>query len=512
MATPAASFALFYDEWESALDDVLRQNAREAGKRIADLPHTIPSAQAAMARRVAQNAVSATYSDIYRMLQTGRIDAAALGAQLTDDEWAAFRAAGLDDEAIDVLANAARYEAAAGAEAAARRVSGQTKVPLSQQVYRTTQLSKGAVDKAINAALAQGMSASQLAKMVRDMIRPDVPGGVSYAAKRLGRTELNNAFHESAKARMASTPWTEAVRWHLSGSHSTPDICNEYANNDNEGLGEGLWPPGKVPAKPHPQCLCYVTAELPSDAKFVQNMRNGDYDPYLDDIMRQAGYDEAFIAQSRFANFNKAADAAAKRTAAYVKAPAGRAATATNYKSGQQAWDSLNSPVLKREAKDALDHYQGTGYMSVNEELRFAEGALDDVSDDVVSFIKGMDQAMADNTLSADVRVYRGLDEVDWLDDLKPGAEISDHAYTSTSIDREIAEDFASYGEDNGVVLEILVPKGTHGIKMTGYEETSDELEVILDRGVRIVVDSVKRNARTTEGERVTWVVGRVVQ
>lgn len=143
-------------------------------------------------------------------------------------------------------------------------------IDLAPSVYRNQALSRGLVDRAVNRGILLNKSAAEIAKDVRDLIRPDVRGGISYAAKRLGRTELNNAFHTTTVRSAAAQPWVTGMKWHLSGSHPRPDICNEYSDH-------GIYPTREVPDKPHPQCLCYVTPETPSDKEFVDKLMDGEY-------------------------------------------------------------------------------------------------------------------------------------------------------------------------------------------------------------------------------------------
>lgn len=292
MPTAAQEYARFYAQFERDLLDALRTAASDASRRIASSGSTVRGAQLAASRAAARAAVTGVFGDLGPMLKEGRIDAAALAGRLLGPEEKALLANVFDGETLAAMQRAEEARAVAGIEAAARRISGESKIPLSQQVYRTTQLSNGFVDKAITTGLAQGLSAAELAKRVKGMIDPNTPGGVSYAAKRLARTEINNAFHASAKARMKAKPWVQAVKWNLSGSHSTPDICNEYADGENE---DGTWDPGNVPDKPHPQCLCYVTPVLETDDQFIDNFINGQYDSYIDDVMERSGYTSEYI-------------------------------------------------------------------------------------------------------------------------------------------------------------------------------------------------------------------------
>lgn len=153
----------------------------------------------------------------------------------------------------------------------------ETEMPLSNRVYQSRALARGLVSRTVNNHLARGSSAADLAKDVRDLIKPTTPGGISYAAKRLARTEMNNAFHAQSIHDMEDRPWCEQVRWHLSKSHppSQPECrCDYYAH-------VGLFPADQVPRKPHPNCLCYVTPELMDEKTFLNLLVAGEFREWM---------------------------------------------------------------------------------------------------------------------------------------------------------------------------------------------------------------------------------------
>lgn len=141
---------------------------------------------------------------------------------------------------------------------------------LSPRVFKNSALSSGALERTIRAGIIQGLSAEELARNVRQYVSARTPGGVGYAAMRLARTELNNAFHEAQKLE-AQAPWVRGVKWNLSGTHPTgkPDKCDQYAMQDVHDMGPGLYPPDRVPDKPHPQCLCYTTFQMMSETDLL---------------------------------------------------------------------------------------------------------------------------------------------------------------------------------------------------------------------------------------------------
>lgn len=163
---------------------------------------------------------------------------------------------------------------------------GINNIPLSRQVYATKALANGWVDRKVRSALIRQVSAAQLAREVREFIDPDVKGGVSYAAIRLARTELNNAFHTNALRRYEE-PWATGCRWRLSARHKAhqvrglPEICEQYANVEL-GHGTGVFPVADTPALPHPQCRCTISQEVVSEDAFIDGLLAGEYDDYLD--------------------------------------------------------------------------------------------------------------------------------------------------------------------------------------------------------------------------------------
>lgn len=161
----------------------------------------------------------------------------------------------------------------------------ENRIQLSRRVYGNMNLFTGKVDKRINIHLLKGSSAEEIAKDISRFISPSTPGGVSYAAMRLGRTELANAFHTTTIRNGREMPWVQGMKWNLSGSHGRPDICNQLAEEDRDNLGAGVYKKSNIPGKPHPQCLCYLTMAQVSEEMFIRNMNRGFYDRYMRQMM-----------------------------------------------------------------------------------------------------------------------------------------------------------------------------------------------------------------------------------
>lgn len=187
--------------------------------------------------------------------------------------------AGLPEQAAQALVDGLRLAAASGLKSdQARR-----KRELSVRVYDQAALHTGKVEDMIRAGVVSNLSAKELAESVYQYVSPTTPGGASYAAMRLARTEINNAFHER-QLEGAKRPGVRAVKWNLSGSHRVPDLCNVYSSHSK---GSGEWPVDQVPEKPHPQCFCFLTYVMMSSEEFIQAMANGDFDGQINRQTRE---------------------------------------------------------------------------------------------------------------------------------------------------------------------------------------------------------------------------------
>lgn len=145
---------------------------------------------------------------------------------------------------------------------------------------------------------------------------------------------------------------------------------------------------------------------------------------------------------------------------------------------------------------DAYDEYRDMGYQSINGMLRGQRDPNPVLAGDVAA----MDAAMDSSPLRSDIVAYRGVMDArsmfgDRLDSDLSGMQWREDAYTSTSVDRSIAERFAADAEDpqRAVVMRMLVPAGTGAVALSGVEAHGNydaESEVLLQRGMRMRVVS----------------------
>src|SRR6185369_14608571 len=216
-----------------------------------------------------------------RVVEARRLDAAARAIQLGNamDAYVLDKL-GESRLAREVLTNL-QFGLARTTEVALARME-LSYTQLSQRIYNTDVWLGSRIDQQITSALARGLTAKQFAAIAQDWFNPNTPGGVRYAAMRLSRSEINNAFHAVAVQQVQDKPWVHAMKWYLSGSHPKADICDEYADEDKFDLGAGIWPKGEVPRKPHPHCYCYVTPVQASEDEFLDALVSGKYNQWID--------------------------------------------------------------------------------------------------------------------------------------------------------------------------------------------------------------------------------------
>lgn len=266
----------------SAISGILMDAAQEAFKDINRLEGkegigaATRLAQLGSFMRIVREIDAGIFSEIGPVIRSGVQDSAeaavdSLGEHEVSLTRRLFGSVGATEDWLD----SQRKSAALGVNNAIRQYLGASE-PLSRRVYKSRSLSNGYVERIIRSSLARNASARDIASAVRSHIIPTTPGGVSYAAMRLGRTELNNAFHATSIALMGDRPWIDQAQWNLSKRHDekTNCKCELYAEMK-------YFPIGQVPRKPHPQCRCFTTPVLIDMESFTRNLQIGMYDSYI---------------------------------------------------------------------------------------------------------------------------------------------------------------------------------------------------------------------------------------
>ena len=98
---------------------------------------------------------------------------------------------------------------------------------------------------------------------------------VKYNALRLARTEIQQAYWKGQKISDKESDIVKGTKWNLSGSHPNYgyyEICEKRADHD-EGLGKGVYPPGKTPWD-HPNGLCWLVSVLKEKDELISTLKN----------------------------------------------------------------------------------------------------------------------------------------------------------------------------------------------------------------------------------------------
>lgn len=268
--------------YDAKLDVILQQAAQDArraaeaeAKKRQTFSSRVHQAQLKTSQMAIQRMTRSLWVKVGNMIKAGMADAqiAALDQSFSWDE-VLLKHVFKSKAERDTLHRGLIQTADRNVEAMIARVLG-GRIALSSQVYKTQALSNGWVERAINSGLARGASPREIAKTVKDFVDPKTKGGVSYAARRLARTEINNAYHAQSVATNEDKPWVSEMIWSLSKSHPKPDVCDRLAANSP-------YPRNAVPKKAHPQCLCYTYPKLVTPEEFINGYFAGQYDDWID--------------------------------------------------------------------------------------------------------------------------------------------------------------------------------------------------------------------------------------
>lgn len=271
------------DEILAQIRNILQQAVSEIGEELASEPtgaigDALSRAQARAIATAAKSHLQGDWNDIREVLGEGRKLAAAAATQAFWDQIEEPLSTIIGGDGFNSLVRSQAVSAASRIDTVMARLS-ESKRSLSEQVWQTRALANGWIDSRINQALARGWDAQRLAKEVVSMVDPNSPGGVSYAAMRLARTEINNAFHSQTMEAMRNSGVVEYVKWNLSRSHPDRDICDDLAEHL---LGEDV--PGVPPKPDEPSATSTSGAESSTSSKYREELDRADVGDMLENV------------------------------------------------------------------------------------------------------------------------------------------------------------------------------------------------------------------------------------
>ena len=139
---------------------------------------------------------------------------------------------------------------------------------LSDRIHRLSASGRKVAEDTIAQGITEGISARDMAKRLQAAMGEASQDGkppTRHQAMRIARTEIRAAHIESSIQAVQQSPgvlkpYVSGLRFNLSMSHPSADVCDLYATRD-AGMGPGIYKPLEFPVS-HPHCLCFSTSVL----------------------------------------------------------------------------------------------------------------------------------------------------------------------------------------------------------------------------------------------------------
>jgi hypothetical protein len=134
----------------------------------------------------------------------------------------------------------------------------------------------------------------------------------------------------------------------------------------------------------------------------------------------------------------------------------------------------------------ALGLYTGSEYSAINGNLRSDK-------ESACHQCPMIDKALKNSSIPSDTEVFRGGSfSEDQIKTFSPGSTFVDKGYVSTTMSTTTAKDFGKPGGSGAVVFSIHLPKGSKGLAVGSFSDTSEH-EILLPRNSKFEVVSVSQ-------------------
>ena len=148
------------------------------------------------------------------------------------------------------------------------------------------------------------------------------------------------------------------------------------------------------------------------------------------------------------------------------------------------------------EELDAIKNYTDTAHYNVANVLnKLPMGIMGkqiqpaNISDDTPKLIDAMDQAMSRNKVPVDIIGYISVSQDIDTNQIGAGRKIGFKSYRSTTLAMNtLLDQYTNSGSGGGVVLQVLIPKGSAGLYADDFSANPGEKEFILPRSSAIEV------------------------
>lgn len=125
--------------------------------------------------------------------------------------------------------------------------------------------------------------------------------------------------------------------------------------------------------------------------------------------------------------------------------------------------------------------------------------------------VEDLDEAIAKKQLKEDIIVYRGIDVLEirqQFESAEVGATFTDGAFSSTTINPEVAHNFAMFAKDTSkaTIIHAKLPAGHKALYISDKGDPASEYEVLLPRGTKLVI-----TAKETDANGILHVYGEYI-
>jgi hypothetical protein len=172
-----------------------------------------------------------------------------------------------------------------------------------------------------------------------------------------------------------------------------------------------------------------------------------------------------------------------------------------DYKTGmaELSQKALRGEQLTPEEQESLRVYSGESAADINAHLRGYSPGIDPsarLKGERATVQANLDSAIDKSSLPENLMAFRGISSDGWsrFEDLKPGDTFEDKGYVSTTLNRNIATQFARVDGPAGGVMIALLPKGIKALPLDVMLTQDAEREVLLPRNSKFRVREVNED------------------
>lgn len=341
-------------------------------------------------------------------------------------------------------------------------------------------------------------------------VYPGVSKKIDYNSQRLARTLVSHAYQQSLVQTTKPNPFVTGLQWRSTNVRSC-EICME-----RDGV---IYPKNALPLD-HPNGMCTFLPIIPDKmediADRIGNWYNGEPDPELDEFAKVLGYKEPEA---------KVVEPTIKTYKEYLPENSQDASDDIF----QKMYSSIDG--FSKEQIKAVKDYCGDSYKAMNSYLRkgkIEKGGSSLTPSQIKSEIKTLQDMFNSSKLPENITTFRGVSR-DAIGKFEKGKIISDKAFLSTSINKDIALGFTKYSK-NGVVLRIEIDEGFNVLPATSINRFGnrsmylDEAEILFNSGAKFEMLEERQvtldrdvlgnwgNVLYSKGDTYTEIILRVVK